>query len=159
MSLFLSTFHNKIDKKGRVSVPASFRAVLMKESFAGMIAFRSLALPAVEGFGMARMEKLSADTETLDVFSESYSDLTASIFADAHPLSFDSEGRVLLSPPLREHAELTDTATFIGRGTTFQIWNPNKFKTYQQEARERLRTNRPALGGGVQNPGTAGEGK
>lgn len=147
MALFLSQHLNKIDKKGRVSVPAAFRSVLVQESFQGMVAFRSLSLPAVEGFGMERMEKLSAQVDQLDPFSGDYDDLTASIFADATPLAFDGEGRILLSETLREHAQLESHVSFVGRGATFQLWNPERFKAYQEEVRKRLKTQPPMLKG------------
>ncbi len=139
MGLFFSTFHNKIDKKGRVSVPSSFREVLAQQNFKGIIAFRSLSFSAIEGFGADRMAKLSQDLDKMDIFSQDYEDWTASVFADAQQLAFDSEGRVLLPEFLCQHANLTDTAAFVGRGPTFQIWNPEDFKAYQDEARGRLR--------------------
>lgn len=145
MALFLSTYTNKIDKKGRVSVPASFRSVLVTESFQGMVAFRSLSLPAIEGFGMERMERLSQQIDTLDPFSQDQDDLTASIFADAQPLAFDSEGRILLPEPLLQYANLEESIAFVGRGATFQLWNPQLFQQHQETARKRLRDNRPSL--------------
>ena len=145
MTLFLSTFHNKIDKKGRVSVPASFRTALAESTFGGMVAFRSLTLPSIEGLSMDRMNALSDQTESLDLFSDNYNDLTASIFADATPLAFDNEGRILLTTPLREHAELEENVAFVGRGKTFQLWNPSLFEKYQQSARERLKKSPPKI--------------
>lgn len=139
MQLFLSSFQNKIDKKGRVSVPASFRAVLAKQEFQGIVVFRSLTLLAIEGLGMDRMEKLSQDFDTLDPFSQDYEDWTASVFADAHQLSFDSEGRVQLPEAFCTYAKISETVAFIGRGKSFQLWNPEIFCTYQQAARERLK--------------------
>ena len=145
MSIFLATHTNKIDKKGRVSVPASFRTVLSGEDFQGIVAFRSLTAPAIEGFGMSRMVHLSQQVDTLDPFSQAQDDLTASIFADAHPLSFDAEGRILLTEPLIVFARLKDTVSFVGRGATFQLWNPELFENYQDTARQRLRVHRPCL--------------
>lgn len=137
--LFLSTFHNKLDKKGRVSVPASFRSALSGQSFQGIVGFPSPTLPAIEGFGMDRMERLSQQVDRLDLFSEDQQDWAASIFSEAQPLAFDSEGRINLPDTLREHARITETVVFVGRGPTFQIWEPEAFSLYQKEARERLR--------------------
>ena len=146
MALFLSTHLNKIDKKGRVSVPASFRTVLSAQSFQGVVVFRSFQLPAGEGFAMDRLERLSAQIDTLEPFSEGYDDLTASIFADAVSLAFDGEGRILLPETIMAHAQLTEQVAFVGRGATFQIWNPERFQAHQEAARERLRLTRPSLG-------------
>jgi MraZ protein len=148
LSLFLSTFCNKIDAKGRVSVPASFRAALAGQTFQGIVAFRSLTLAAVEGFGMDRMEKLSLHMDRLDLFSQDQDDWAASIFADAQHLAFDSEGRVTLTEELKVHARLGQNVAFVGRGPTFQLWNPDDFRIYQDEARLRLRE-RKGLGLGA----------
>src|ERR1700732_1459657 len=94
VALFLSTFVNKVDRKGRVSVPASFRAALAGQSFAGIVAFRSFKTAAIEGSGIDRIEEMSARLDTLDQFSEEYESL-ASIFADAQQLPFDGEGRII----------------------------------------------------------------
>ena len=145
MAIFLSTHINKLDKKGRVSVPASFRAHLIGNTFQGMVAFRSLSLPAIEGFGMARMERLSAQIDTLDPFSQDQDDLTASIFADAQALGFDGEGRILLPDALITYAQLSETVAFVGRGATFQLWSPPLFEQHQETARARLKTQRPLL--------------
>jgi MraZ protein len=145
MTLFLSTFVNKLDKKGRVSVPASFRLALTGQSFQGIIAFRSFKLPAIEGMGMDRMQRLSASVDQLDLFSDAQDDLTASIFSDSQMLAFDGDGRVVLNQALINHAKIQDNVAFVGRGATFQIWNPHDFEVHQQEARQRILTNRETL--------------
>ncbi len=145
MSLFLSTFVNKVDKKGRVSVPAPFRTLLSRSETRGFVAFRSLVNTAIEGFASEKMEDLATRVDAFQLFSEEQTDLTASIFADAHVLTFDSEGRVMLTEALRNHAEIDAEVAFVGRGPTFQMWNPKLFDTYQQQARERLKVSRPTL--------------
>ena len=145
MSIFLATHTNKLDKKGRVSVPAAFRCVLAAEAFQGIVAFRSLEAPAIEGFGMSRMVRLSQQVDTLDPFSQEQEDLTAGIFADAQPLAFDGEGRILLTETLIAFARLEDSVSFVGRGSTFQLWNPELFQNYQESARQRLKVHRPSL--------------
>ena len=59
LGLFLSTFINKIDKKGRVSVPATFRAALSQEDFQGIVVFRSYTQEALEGVGMSSMDVMA----------------------------------------------------------------------------------------------------
>jgi MraZ protein len=140
MSLFLATHINKIDKKGRVSVPAGFRATLAKQTFQGVVLFRSLRTAAIEGCGMNRMERLSSGMDDFTQFSGAQNDLAASIFADALPLSFDAEGRILLTPDLIAHAQLDDAAAFVGCGPTFQIWQPAAFKAHQAKARARVQS-------------------
>lgn len=137
MSVFLSSFENKIDKKGRVSVPAPFRQALSQESFQGVVLFRSYKSNTLEGCGLSRMIRLSESVDAMDQFSQEHDDLAATIFADAHQLAFDTDGRILLPKPLLDHANISEKAMFVGRGGTFQIWDPNDFHQHQEKARER----------------------
>lgn len=145
MALFLSTFINKLDKKGRVSVPASFRLALTGQTFQGIVAFRSYKFPAIEGMGIDRMQRLSDSVDQLDLFSEAQDDLTATIFADSHMLAFDGDGRVMLPQALLEHAKIQDSVAYVGHGATFQIWNPQAFEAYQYEARKRVQDKQATL--------------
>lgn len=141
MTLFLSTIINKKDKKGRVSVPAAFRVALNEESFSGVVLFRSLNLKALEGSGFARLKQLSESLDQYDLFSPSHNDLADCLFADAQLLAFDSEGRIMIPEPLLEYAGIRDQIAFVGRGATFQLWEPTAFQAHQESARQRLREN------------------
>ena len=91
MSLFLSSYENRLDTKGRISVPASFRAALMSENFAGVVLYRSFTNNCIEGLSMSRMEQMAAATDKIGVFDGALDDLSAMLFADARPLPFDEE--------------------------------------------------------------------
>lgn len=153
MGLFLSRFANKIDKKGRISVPAPFRAALSDQSFAGIVVYPHPKLPALEGCGYDRMAKMVEGHDRLDQFSDERDDL-GSIFAVSHQLAFDPEGRVMLPEDLLGHAGITDQAVFAGYGSTFQIWEPAGLERHLSVARDRIRiqkttlpTSRPEGGG------------
>lgn len=158
MALFFDSHVHKIDGKGRVSVPAQFRAALLGQSFAGIIAFPSFreSYQAVEACGMDRMELLSASLDRLDPFSDERDDLAAVIFGAAVPLPFDGEGRILLPDHLREHAGIAEQAAFVGCGRTFQIWRPDAYSAFANEARQRARDARVSLR--LDPPGGGGPG-
>jgi MraZ protein len=137
MALFLSTFINKVDRKGRVSVPATFRAAVQGQSFKGIVAFRSYREATIEACAIDRMERLSDSVDALDQFSDEQDELASTLFADAHQLPIDGDGRIILPAVLAKHAGITDIAAFIGRGATFQIWSPEAFERHQAEARDR----------------------
>lgn len=139
MALFLSTFINKVDKKGRVSVPATFRAALAGQSFNGIIAFRSFKLPTIEGSGIDRMEEMSSRLDAIEQFSEEHENLSV-IFAESQQLPFDGEGRIVLPEILCEHAGITESAAFVGLGRTFQIWEPENLKRQHEALRQRARS-------------------
>jgi len=155
VELFLSTYVNKVDRKGRVSVPATFRSTLATNREPNLlVAFPSVRLPAVECTGSDRMAEMQERIETLEQFSEEYENLSL-LFADAHPLAIDGEGRVILPERLKEHAEIAGEVAFVGLGATFQLWDPARFAQHSAAVRERARrqaTTLPPRGGAPRRP-------
>ena len=133
LMIFLSTFIIKIDAKGRVSVPSSFRSVLEESGFKGMICYPSPVLNSVEGCGFNRIKKLSDTIDALGPFSKERSAFSTSLLADSHQLSFDTEGRVILPNKLVEFASIKDQVSFVGMGETFQMWDPDKYSEFQNK--------------------------
>lgn len=145
MALFLSTYANKIDKKGRVSVPAPFRTVLANQHFNGIVAYSSFVNECIEACGMDRIEQLSASIDTLDPYSEERDAFAMAILGGSIQLAFDGEGRVLLPENLLEMAGINEKAVFVGKGATFEIWSPEKFDAYAEKARQVAKEQRAAL--------------
>lgn len=139
MALFLSTFTNKVDKKGRVSVPATFRAALGEQQHQGIVLFRSGQLNCLEGFDWAKMDEISDRLEHFDLFSSDQDDLATTVFGESVQLLFDGDGRIVLPLSLMESAQIVDAATFVGLGKKFQIWQPGLFEKRKEEARNRVR--------------------
>jgi MraZ protein len=143
--LFMDTIINKVDAKGRVSLPADYRAII-KELSTEIVCYRSLTSPCIEGCLEELLEKLASEMETsLDFFSQTQDDLTNLIFGDAKRFPFDSTGRVVLSEKLLKHAKITDTAVFVGKGRKFQIWNPENWAKEEARVRAEVLKNRPSL--------------
>ncbi len=145
MSLFLSCYENRLDTKGRISVPASFRSAVSNDNFAGVILFRSFTNDCIEGVSMSRMEQMAMAADKMGVFDSELDDLSAMLFADARPLQFDVTGRVIIPNDLLNHAGISDSAVFVGRGNSFQIWAPEKFKSVQEKSLKNLTKSRPDL--------------
>ncbi len=143
--LFLSTVEKQIDKKGRVSVPPTFRAVLAAQSFNGIIVYPSFVHDCIEACGMDRMEKLYARIAALDPFSEERDAFATAILGSAVQLPFDSEGRVVLPPSLLEQCGIADTGVFIGKGETFEIWSKDGFAKHAAASRELAKKQRLSL--------------
>ena len=139
MALFLSTFLNKIDKKGRVSVPATFRAALSDQQYQGIVLYPSLKHPAIEGSGMDRFEKIADGIDDLNPFSEVHDDFTKAIFGQAFQLQFDRDGRIIIPDILLHHANIGDQMLFVGQGRTFQIWEPSRLKDIETIVLKRVR--------------------
>ena len=117
MSLFLSSYENRVDAKGRVSVPAKFRAVVANDEFQGVVLYPSTTHNCIEGVSMSHMEKLAES-----------GDICGDLFANAQQMAFDVTGRIIITPELIKHAGIKNCALFVGRGNSFQIWNPDNFR-------------------------------
>ncbi len=126
MRLFSSNATNRIDAKGRVSIPAAFRKVLEQEETPGVVLIPELeGLPTIEGMGQSRLEQFAAAIEERDSLDEITYALKVAILGEARQLQIDDAGRIVLGQDLREIAGLTgEEALFVGLGRTFQIWNP-----------------------------------
>lgn len=147
---FISTYENKVDKKGRVSVPAAYRAALENEQYQGIIAYPSLTGPSIEGFGRDVLEELNRRRFDHSIENGDFSaalvggssdGLVETIMSLSSEMPFDSEGRIILPSRLTEHAGITDRATFVGRGTRFQIWAPEEHTRQQSNEVSALRAN------------------
>jgi len=154
---FKSTFTNKVDKKGRVSVPASFRASLPEATSEGIVIYPSFVNDAIEGCDKAYHDRLSQSIDAMPPFSEEKDAFTFSVISSCASLNFDSEGRIIIPPELIEFARITDRACFVGKGGTFQIWSPEAYQEELQRARTIAKQNRSMLTWTAQ-PGTAPNG-
>ena len=145
MDLFVSRFTNKIDKKGRVSLPSSFRNVLPKSNKNEIILYKSIKTNSIEGCGVERLKEIAKRINNLDFFSEDYDDFSTSIFSEIIPTKIDSEGRFLISEELKNFANPKNEATFFGQGYYFQIWNPKNGEINIKKRRKRLLDQKKSL--------------
>jgi len=145
VALFLSTFTNKIDGKGRVSIPAQFRASLVNESFSGVVVYESFINDCIEGCDLERIKKISESIDNLDPFSEERDAFATAVLGGSFQLAIDGDGRVILPETLLKKAKLKDSAVFVGKGSTFQIWNPTKFEDYMAQAKKDAKEKRNLL--------------
>lgn len=145
MNLFLSTYINKVDKKGRVSVPASFRSVMKEQELTGIVIRQSFINNCIEACSIKRIESLNKVIEQMDVFSETKDAFAMSLLGESVQLSFDPDGRVLLPSEILHNINVSDQAAFVGKGAVFEIWDPQQLTLYKARAREIAINHRNAL--------------
>lgn len=143
---FVSNFTNRLDAKGRVSIPSGFRAVLAKDGYEGLYVHPALDLAALDAGGFALRKTIDDILARFSPFSEEWESLSTALNGTSEVLKVDPEGRITLSETLKAHAEITDQVTFVGHGHKFQIWEPSRFKAHLDQARSRLRDVKRALG-------------
>ena len=143
--MFLSTYENKLDKKGRVSVPASFRSYLSNLGYNGVVCYPSFNNQSIEAWPQDRIEKISSAIDSLNPFEEKRDFFATSILSESINLQFDGEGRISLTPKLLRHAKIKSSMVFVGQGKTFQIWEPSIFEKFKVNARKKANLNRANL--------------
>ena len=145
MTVFLGTHQNRLDAKGRVSIPAGFRAILRAQAGETQPADALLVLrqspkhACVEAWPMPAFLALGPTLGRLDLFSDDQEDMALSLYGDAYPVDPDKEGRIILPEALSAHAGLSDSVAFMGLGRHFQIWEPAAAERRRIEARTRAR--------------------
>ena len=143
--MFLSSYENKIDKKGRVSVPATFRSYLNTLGYNGFVSYPSFNHSALEACSQDRIEKLSSTIDSLNPFEEKRDYFATSVLSESESHQFDTEGRVSISEKLLNHAKIRNNVLFVGLGRTFQIWEPTNFDKFKSLARKKAFQNRSNL--------------
>ena len=143
--MFLSSYENKLDKKGRVSVPASFRSYLSNLGYNGVICYPSFNNQSIEAWPQDRIEKISNTIDSLNPFEEKRDFFATSILSESINLQFDSEGRISLTPKLLKHAKIKNSMLFVGQGKTFQIWEPTTFEKFRTKSSKKSNLYRSSL--------------
>ena len=146
MDRFVSHYLLRLDTKGRVSVPASFRAVLARDGFDGLYCYPALDRPALDAGGNALLAEIDALIAGFSPYSDQCERFSLSLYGTSETLKIDSEGRVVLTDTLKAHAGITDAASFVGLGHKFQIWEPGRFRAELAEATEQVRAFKHELG-------------
>ena len=139
--MFLSTSHNKIDLKSRVSIPASYRLNLDKNN-EQLILFKSLQFKCIEGTTQTRMQLYIDAIDELDGLSDEAFVLRM-MMADSFEMKFDSGGRVIIPDILMNFSGLTDKAVFMGIGESFYIWSPIEYEKQYIKSQKILREKGP----------------
>ena len=143
--MFLSTYENKLDKKGRVSVPASYRSYLSNLGYNGIVCFLSFNNQCIEAWPQDRIEKISNAIDTLNPFEEKKDYFATSILSESINLQFDNEGRIILTSKLLKYSKIKNNVLFVGQGKTFQIWEPTSFEKFRVNARKKSNIHRASL--------------
>jgi MraZ protein len=142
----MSSAINKIDSKGRISIPAPFSSVLEFQGSPGVYLFPSFTSKAVDGGGQDLIDQISLSVEKMQLFAEETDALSTALFADTYSLSYDQDGRISLPEILIEHANLSEKVIFVGQGRKFQMWNPDDFNEFKTEAKIKALENRNLIG-------------
>ncbi|PLW75553.1 division/cell wall cluster transcriptional repressor MraZ [Cohaesibacter celericrescens] len=153
MGDFVSKYVNRLDSKGRVSIPAPFRQILTREGQEMLFCSPSLDLEAVDAGGLRLRGEIDTHLESFEAFSDEREVLATALLGESETLKIDKDGRVVLSDTIKAHTDITDSVVFVGQGFKFQIWQPDRYEAYKAEATERARAMRKAKAAQKQREG------
>ncbi len=139
MDQFVSHFINKVDAKGRISIPAPFRAVLTRDGFDGLYCYPALNAPALDAGGNRLLQRIKGQLEGIAPYTPEHDQYATALYGMSEVLKIDRDGRMGLTASLKAHAGIGNRAVFVGQGDKFQIWAPEPFEAHRNEAVRRLR--------------------
>jgi MraZ protein len=146
---FVSTISSKLDGKGRVSIPSSFRAVLEADGYPGVFMHPALDLPALEAGGNRLLAGIDGLVARYPLYSEARDLISTALLGASEHLKLDPEGRIVLPERFKVHAGITDFVVFVGLGDRFRLFSPEVFGVQAAEATARLRALKASLTGGT----------
>ena len=141
----MSKYTNKVDRKGRVSVPAQFRAALPSGFQKSIVVYQAVNHDAIECCDLLHIEKVNESLDGFAPYSDEHEEFSLALMSGLVELTFDGNGRIILPQELMDFAGITEYATFAGKGITFQIWEPGTFEKFKVNARKKANLNRSSL--------------
>jgi MraZ protein len=137
---FITTFPGTLDAKGRVCIPAAWRAILTAQGTPGVYVLPSFIDPALDCFGQTLLDETATRLAAQDPFlSPAFDDEATTLISRTHILAPDENGRVVLPDALIAHAALKDRVLFAGKVKKFQIWDAERYAALEAEAVARMR--------------------
>lgn len=153
--MFVSTYETSLDAKGRVSVPAPFRAALAGGN-------RIFLWPAIDGSGCLEGggdELMALYRQTLARMAPNDPNRRAfmhTIFTRSADLKMDDTGRISIPQPLLDAAGIEKKLVFAGGFDRFHVWEPSRFEEFDAQMSETARDNQDALAEPFQQAMAAG---
>jgi len=129
--MFFGEFEYKVDEKGRVPIPPRFRRELRDG------AVLTLGIEkCIVAYPLAEWKKVAATLTTGSITPSKMRRLNRAIFATAFNIALDGQGRIALSTPLRQYAEITDEVVITGANTYLELWNKEQWESEKAISRE-----------------------
>lgn len=118
--MFLGEFVRILDSKGRLTIPAKFRADLDNDLVVTRSIDRCLTI-----YPMLEWEKLASQVSDLPMTDRQARAFRRLVFANASDVTPDKQGRILIPPRLRDYADLDGEIIVAGLNTYIEVWNPD----------------------------------
>jgi MraZ protein len=145
MTQFVGTHFGKLDRKGRIAVPAPFRAELEAAATAHLVFRVSHQNPCIEARSRPVFQQMVESIRRMPHFSEDRETMEAGLIADSAMLRIDGDGRLVLPEDMVNALALEENIAFLGKGDRFEIWNADAARAHVAEAKARVRDRKLTL--------------
>jgi MraZ protein len=125
--MFLGEFRLTIDDKGRLTLPAKYRSDLVR----GIVVTRGLD-GCLRIYSAERWEDIAQVAGQLSSNQRDDRDYARYLFGNAHDLTPDRQGRIVVPANLRQYANLESEVVVIGLNNYFEIWNARTWDEVQR---------------------------
>ena len=125
--MFIGEYQHTIDDKGRLIIPSKFRETLGQT----FVLTRGLD-QCVFGYPMDEWKQLEQKLKALRFTKKDARAFSRFFFSGAAECQLDKQGRVNISQPLRDYAQLDKDCVVIGVSSRIEIWNKSKWEAYYE---------------------------
>ncbi|MEE8366310.1 MAG: division/cell wall cluster transcriptional repressor MraZ [Gammaproteobacteria bacterium] len=123
MHKFRGVSNLSLDAKGRIVLPARYRDRLLETCDSQLIITIDTEQPCLLIYPLNEWEIIEEKIESLPSFNPVTRRIQRLLIGHATDVEVDSNGRMLLSTPLREYAQLGKKVVLIGQGKKFELWD------------------------------------
>ncbi|OOF70213.1 division/cell wall cluster transcriptional repressor MraZ [Rodentibacter caecimuris] len=122
-----------LDSKGRVAIPTRYRAEILEKNQGQMICTVDIRQPCLLLYPLNEWEIIEQKLLALSNFDPNQRRLQRVMLGYATECEMDSQGRILLSAPLRQHAKLEKGLMLVGQLNKFEIWSDTEWYAQIEE--------------------------
>ncbi len=112
-----------IDAKGRMAIPTRYRDRLVERCHGQLVVTIDTEERCLLIYPLPEWEDIQRKIEALPSFNAAARRIQRLLIGHATDIDLDTNGRLLLTPPLREYAQLDKKAVLLGQGNKFELWS------------------------------------
>ncbi len=130
LSMFIGEYYHNLDEKGRLAIPAKFRALLDT----GAVIARSLDNQCLTLYPRKKWEEIAEKLANIPISQANARAFARVILSGATDIEFDKQGRVNLPDYLLKFAKFEKKATVTGQYDKIEIWSDEAWRKYTELA-------------------------
>ena len=147
--MFSGKYQHNIDQKGRLSIPAKFRDILNHKYASETLILTRFLDNCIVAYPLAEWKRIEEKAQDLSTMKKDVRTFLRLFYANAIEINIDAQGRILISPSLRDYAKLSKEIILIGFLNKIEIWSKEEWEHFESQNHnnlEELAENIPELG-------------